>query len=109
MITKLTKEQEALLPTYAEKWLKIGLCTDRVDPATATWISNYYYTNLLYKKQVPIIIKESPLSALREVRNQVGNQVRNQVGNQVRGQVRNQVRDMAIHRWPLLKRPLFFL
>lgn len=31
MITELTPEQEALLPEYRDKWMKIGLCTDRID------------------------------------------------------------------------------
>ena len=31
MITKLTKEQEQQMPLYVEKWLKIGLSTERLD------------------------------------------------------------------------------
>lgn len=31
MITELTKEQEAEMPRFVEKWTKIGLCTDPAD------------------------------------------------------------------------------
>ena len=30
-IESLTAEQEALFPTYVDKWLKIGLSTEKVD------------------------------------------------------------------------------
>lgn len=36
MLDKLTPEQEAMLSVYRDKWIKIGLCTDRVDPDAAT-------------------------------------------------------------------------
>lgn len=34
-IDKLTPEQEAQLEVYRDKWIKIGLSTDRIDPAQA--------------------------------------------------------------------------
>jgi hypothetical protein len=36
VITKLTPAQEATFPFYREKWIKIGLSTDRVEPSEAT-------------------------------------------------------------------------
>ena len=97
MIEKLTKEQEVQLPIYRDKWLKIGLCTDRVDWKVCKFISDYYYKNIAMKPIVPVVILSSPLYAwyavclFNQVGNQVGNQVWNQVGNQVWNQVRNQV------------------
>ena len=35
MIEKLTPEQEALLPVYRDKWLKIGLSCEPLDPEKA--------------------------------------------------------------------------
>ena len=44
MINKLTPAQEATFPLYREKWINIGLSTDRVNPLKATDA-----VNLLYK------------------------------------------------------------
>lgn len=35
-IEKMTPEQEALLPVYAEKYIRVGLSTDRMDKSAAT-------------------------------------------------------------------------
>lgn len=43
-IDKLTPEQEAQLSVYRDKWIKIGLSTERVDPVEATQA-----VHLLYK------------------------------------------------------------
>lgn len=43
MITELTLEQEALLPVYRDRWLEIGLSTDRLDrDATRDAIAKLY-------------------------------------------------------------------
>jgi hypothetical protein len=99
MITKLTKEQESLLQTYKDKYLKIGLSTDRFDFETAKEISDYYYEKIVEKKRVPVVIMDSPYSAwlavcmLLNAENKVWNQVRNQVNDQVNDQIWNQVRN----------------
>ena len=36
MLEKLSPEQERMMPHYVDKWLTIGLSTDRVDPVVAT-------------------------------------------------------------------------
>lgn len=42
-IESLTKEQEALLDVYAQKWIKIGLCTDPIDrPVLEAAITRLY-------------------------------------------------------------------
>ena len=55
MIDKLTKEQEEKLVEYRDKWLKIGLSTDRVSLAVGKEISDYYYAKLLKKPIVPVL------------------------------------------------------
>ena len=35
IITELTPEQEALIPVYKDKWLKIALSTERIDKKKA--------------------------------------------------------------------------
>lgn len=43
MITALTAEQEAQLPVYRDKWIKIGLCTDPADrPRAEAGIAKAY-------------------------------------------------------------------
>lgn len=43
MIEKLTEEQEALLPVYRDKWLKVGLSTEKCDRAKAEkWVADAY-------------------------------------------------------------------
>ena len=125
-INKLTKNQVDNLECYREKWLKIGLSTERVDWKGAKEISDFYYSEILKKAAVPTVVLSSPLSAwvavclfgsqvwsqvrsqvgdqvwnqvLDQVRNQVRDQVWSQVGGQVRDQVWNQVRDFA---WPYI-------
>jgi len=34
-VDKLTPEQEAQMAVYRDKWIKIGMCTDRIDPVEA--------------------------------------------------------------------------
>ena len=96
-INFLTKEQEQKLSIYRDKWLKIGLCTDRVDRIVAKEISDYYYKNISQKPIVPVVVLSSPLYAwvavclMSQVRSQVWSQVRSQVESQVWSQVRSQV------------------
>ena len=108
MIDKLTKSQEANLAEYRDKWLKIGLSTDRVTFGIAKPIIDGLYTKILNKKSVPVIILRSPLEAwlgtlyvanlfykgsqvASQVESQAWSQVESQVGSQVESQVRSQV------------------
>ena len=105
MIEKLTPAQEKKLLEYRDKWIKIGLSTERVDFNVAKKISDFYYTKIANKKPVPVVIMRSPLetwlavcllcSNSNQVKNQVWNQVRNQVGDQVGDQVKNQVKNQV--------------
>jgi hypothetical protein len=67
-IEKLTEEQEALIPKYREKWLKIGLSTDRIDRERAKGIIDRFYTEII-KTNSPqrIEFTDSPISGWEKV------------------------------------------
>ena len=113
MIKSLTKEQEAKLPEFRDKWLKIGLATGPVNrKAAEEAIDLIYKVGGLEPPKIKIWLR-SPLEGCigaailnqvwdqvrsqvkDQVRNQVWGQVRDQVGNQVENQVRNQVEDQV--------------
>jgi len=105
MIDKLTKEQEEQFEVYVDKWLKIGLCTDKFTREEAEPIVNDLYKHILKKDKVPLIIMDSPLSAwlaacllnndMSQVMSQVGSQVMSQVRSEVMSQVESQVRSQV--------------
>ena len=66
-IDKLTPEQEAKLPIYREKWLKIGLCCDPIDENVGRFVSDYYYEKILKKKAVPVEFFRSPVEAWKAI------------------------------------------
>ena len=95
MIEKLTKEQESKFQEYVDKWLKIGLSTERVDKKRAKEIMDGVYEHILKKDKVPVVVMGSPCETWIAVNiyafnkfngNQVSDQVSNQVSNQVRSQ-----------------------
>ena len=61
MLDKFTEAQEAKLPEYAEKWLKIGLSTERVkkESATEAIAEAYRAVNLTPPK---VMLLQSPLA-----------------------------------------------
>jgi hypothetical protein len=100
MTEKLTKEQESKLSEYRDRWIKIGLSTDRINrpDAIKRW-REFDRIILKNKKEVPIVFLNSPLETwiavcmfkTIQVRSQVDSQVWRQVGSQVDSQVRRQV------------------
>ena len=101
MITALTIEQEAKLPYYRDKWLKIGLKTGECDQAKAEyWVDKVYEEAGLTPPKVKIWL-DSPLQGVSEayrlrstedqVRYQVWDQIRNQIRRQILDQVSNQI------------------
>ena len=101
-ITKLTSEQEALLPAYRNEWLKIGLSTEPCDRPAAEAAIDALYESAGIQPPALKIWMASPLSGamavamLRDqVWDQVGAQVRDQVWDQVGAQVRDQVGDQV--------------
>ena len=63
MITELTKEQEAQIPIYADRYMKIGLTTGSLPPAEAAEIVLEVYEKVLKKPAPPIVFTESPAAA----------------------------------------------
>lgn len=64
-ITKLTPEQEALIPMYQDKWKKILLSTERVNQKVATESINKLYA-LNGFTEPEVIFFDSPFAALSE-------------------------------------------
>ena len=103
-IGKLTEAQQAKFADYREKWLRIGLSTERADrPRAEAGVKLAYELAGLKPPQI-IIWLDSPtagamgaalLSGTLKVRAQVWDQVRAQVRAQVWDQVRAQVGDQV--------------
>ena len=104
MLTKLTKKQEAMIPEYRDKWLKIGLSTEPLDFERAKSAATKCYQIAGLEPPKLWIRMRSPIEAAvaatilkngAQVRDQVGAQVWAQVWAQVRAQVRDQVGDQV--------------
>ena len=64
MIKELTKEQEEQLIIYKDKWLKIGLSTERINRKFAIETFVLFNKFVLNEKKLPIFIfMDSPLTA----------------------------------------------
>jgi hypothetical protein len=105
-IDKLTDEQEALIPEWIERYVKLGTCTDPIDRTTLRQVIDPLYRQLNRKPPLAIVVLDGPLHAWLgvwilatcsrdQVRDQVGDQVGDQVRDQVRAQVRAQVGDQV--------------
>jgi len=101
MITELTKEQNALLPVYRDKWLQIGLAAGKGDRAEAERGVRLAYQAADLTPPKYYVWLDSPLAGcyagvmLDQVWDQVGDQVWAQVGDQVGDQVWAQVGDQV--------------
>lgn len=62
-IEKLTPEQEALMPVYVDKWIKIGTDTVQTDEATAKEIVKDFRDLIKMDSEVPTIFAENPIEA----------------------------------------------
>ena len=60
-ITKLTDEQIAEMPIWADKWIKISLCTDPADRPRAEAAYRACYRAAKLNDNIPIIWVESPI------------------------------------------------
>src|SRR5713226_6620923 len=108
-LTKLTAEQERLLPVIRDEWLAIGLSTTPADRGRAEAGVELAYQAAGLAPPTLVIWVDSPMAGSSaaamllglkdqvggQVRGQVRDQVGGQVGGQVRGQVGDQVRDQV--------------
>lgn len=67
-IDKLTHEQEAKLPIYADQWLKVGLSTDPIDFNTACEGINEMYDEVKQPRPTKFYRYRSPEEALLGIR-----------------------------------------
>ena len=111
-IEKLTKQQEARIPFYRNKWLERGLSTEKVDRQKANQIIDDVYSaagmlppkikvwlsspmqGAIGAEYLKLLVSQTQVEG--QVRTQVGSQVRTQVWAQVGDQVRTQVVDQVV-------------
>lgn len=65
MINELTKVQIEKMPAYVDKWLKIGLCTDRMDREAAIAAAKKAYKLAGLKEPTNFHFTKSPMDAIR--------------------------------------------
>lgn len=62
-ITKLSDAQTAMIPKYIEKWINIGINTDRIDYDRTIDIIHDVQEHLLNKPKTPVLIFDNPIEA----------------------------------------------
>jgi hypothetical protein len=61
-IESITKEQEAKMPEYVQKWIKVGTSTKNVDlDTTLKIVSNF--RKLINLKEAPLVVVDNPIEA----------------------------------------------
>ena len=61
MIESLTPEQEARFPEFVERGVRMGLCTDPIDPKDARTFAVWLYTEVLKRPVPKTVIVRGPL------------------------------------------------
>ncbi len=82
LITKLTPEQEALIPVYWEKWKAIALSTEPIDRQKATVAVKAAY-KAIGKQEPDILFFESPCGILKAFPRQLESQLNDDFWNSV--------------------------
>jgi hypothetical protein len=94
MITKLTPEQEQLIPVYLQKCLDVGYRTKPLDKTKAEKAIEFMY-KLMGKPTPQIIYAKSPMAGLMvaalRTESQLGSQLESQLGSQLESQLRSQL------------------
>ena len=100
LITELTAEQEALLSVYRDKWLSIGLSTERIGRASLTESIEHFYVDILKRKEPIVVFMPNPLWAWvactllwekSKVRSEVESKVASEVESKVWSEVESKV------------------
>ncbi|BAY87168.1 hypothetical protein NIES267_66860 [Calothrix parasitica NIES-267] len=114
-ISKLTLEQEVLIPIYREKWKKIALSTERIDRDKAAEAVKQAYA-LIGEKEPEILFFKSPCRALQylskhidlesecKIPNKYG--LRDELTTQLDSKVRNILQKQCSQIWILLEKQL---
>jgi hypothetical protein len=93
-IESFTPEQEARIPEFLEKWIKV--CSESLDKEEATQTVNVLYKRM-GESEPKILFAQSPLQASLMIiagsRDQLGGQLRGQLRGQLGGQLWDQLRD----------------
>lgn len=63
MITELTQAQKDAIPTYVDKWIKIGINTDRLNYDETVDICQAVQKELLGRPVTPVVIFDNPVEA----------------------------------------------
>ena len=100
VIDKLTREEEAQIPLYLEKFRSYGVSTQPIDRASAEAAVTNLYAALSLKKPDKFIWVDSPRSLIltnvllkdSQLRGQLGSQLWGQLGSQLEGQLGSQLR-----------------
>ena len=66
IITELTPEQEALIPVYKDKWLKIALSTQKIDKKKAAEAIKDFY-QFIDEDEPEILSFDSPYETCKEL------------------------------------------
>src|SRR3990172_293113 len=102
-IEALTAKQEEMLPVWRDKWLRIGLSTERFTREEAQGVVDAFYIKLLKRPAVPVFVFDCPLTAWAAVvalksnsvvvdfKSQLGSQLRSQLETQLESQLRSQL------------------
>lgn len=114
-ITKLTPEQEALIPVYLEKWKNIALSTERIDRDKAVEAVKQAY-EFIGEKEPEILFFKSPCRALQnfsrhidfesecKIPNKYG--LRDQLTTQLNSKLRDTLQNQCSQIWILLEKQL---
>ena len=93
VIDKLTREEEAQIPLYLEKFRSYGVSTQPIDRASAEAAVTNLYAALSLKKPDKFIWVDSPRSLILTnvllKDSQLRGQLRGQLGSQLEGQLQN--------------------
>ena len=99
MIESLTTQQKAKLPTYAQKWIKIGLSTEPCSVTQSKKCINKAYKNAGLTPPKKYMLFDSPLSCVDyQVKTDLGILVRNKVYYQVSAPIRHQLRTQIMNQ-----------
>src|SRR3990172_8878350 len=103
-IEALTAKQEEMLPVWRDKWLRIGLSTERFTREEAQGVVDAFYIKLLKRPAVPVFVFDCPLTAWAAVvalksnsvvvdfRSQLDSQLETRLGSRLRSQLGSQLR-----------------